>query len=331
MPKNIQRAPNVYNIPTHLTGIYIVGPSSSGKTTLCKALISRLHLPSNQHISEVARTVMRSSSFTRNQVDRLEMQRAILNAQVAAENDARSQNSVATAENPQGNLFLLCDRSAIDPLVFASLSPTEATGAEILAESDELQAILPIYRRALFILLHPVKEWFEDDGVRSLADPSGYPRAFKHYMDQFEIKYYELDDSLKALDDRVNAVLGWAGITYNHIIEISRLQNSLRVLSSTQKQLQDAMGSEAVPDADLQQAFQENLEVIGSQEERIVMLRKALEAQGAAIADNPHYQVQSQAISSSAAAPHEATSVSTTGGTPEQTTNQDGDSEGVYL
>ncbi|CAE6424491.1 unnamed protein product [Rhizoctonia solani] len=113
--------------------------------------------------------------------------------------------------------------------------------------------------------------------------------------------------------------------------EIFRLQNSLRVLSATQKQLQDAIASEVTPDVELQQAFQENLGVIGSQEERIVMLRKALEAQGAAIADNPHYQLQSQAISLPAAVPHEAASVSTTGGVPEQIANQDGDSGGVYL
>ncbi|CUA70065.1 hypothetical protein RSOLAG22IIIB_00411 [Rhizoctonia solani] len=113
--------------------------------------------------------------------------------------------------------------------------------------------------------------------------------------------------------------------------EITRLQNSLRVLTETQKQLQDAISSEPTPDADLQQAFQENLEVIGSQEERIVMLRKALEAQGAAIADNPHYQVQSQPVSSLATAPHEAASAPVIIRVPGQTSDQGDDSEGVYL
>ncbi|KAJ1308792.1 hypothetical protein OPQ81_004482 [Rhizoctonia solani] len=112
--------------------------------------------------------------------------------------------------------------------------------------------------------------------------------------------------------------------------EISRLQNSLRVLSLTQQQLRDAIDSETTPDADLQQAFQENLEVIGSQEERIIMLRKALEAQGAAIADNPHYQVQSQTVQPLAVASHEAASVSTTG-VSEQPTNWNDESGGVYL
>ncbi|CAE6442323.1 unnamed protein product [Rhizoctonia solani] len=111
----------------------------------------------------------------------------------------------------------------------------------------------------------------------------------------------------------------------------ARLQNSLRILIETQKQLQDAISSEPIPDSDLQQAFRENLEVIGSQEERIVMLRKALEAQGAAIADNPHYQVQSYTVPSLATAPREATSVPAMAGVSEQTANQGDDSEGVYL
>ncbi|KAG9128211.1 hypothetical protein FRC07_002829 [Ceratobasidium sp. 392] len=74
--------------------------------------------------------------------------------------------------------------------------------------------------------------------------------------------------------------------------EIARLQHSLQALGSTQMQLQEAIAGESSPDLELEQALQENSVVIASQEERIVMLRKALEAQGAAIADNPHYNLQ---------------------------------------
>ncbi|KAH7343654.1 AAA domain-containing protein [Rhizoctonia solani] len=216
MSKATQCSSNNHHIPPHLTGLYVVGPSSSGKTTLCKALASRLHLPPTQHISEVARTVMRTSNFTRDHVDTLDMQRTIMNAQIATENSARSQ--VSASEERQDHPFLLCDRSAIDPLVYAALSATEATGGEILAESDGLWHILLIYRRAVFILLNPVKEWIEDDGVRSLADPSGYPSTYRQYLNQFGIKYYEIDSSLKDLDGRVNVVLSWAGITHTETL-----------------------------------------------------------------------------------------------------------------
>ncbi|ELU45718.1 MobB domain-containing protein [Rhizoctonia solani AG-1 IA] len=214
MGEYIKHVPSMQDIPTSLSGIYIVGSSSSGKTTLCKALAIRLHLPSNQHVSEVARTVMRNTNFTRDHVDRLDMQRAILNAQIATENGLRVRNLETATHFCANNSFLLCDRSAIDPLVYASLSTTEATGAEILAECDELYGILPIYRRAIFVLLHPIAEWIEDDGVRSLADPSSYPQTYKHYMDRFGIKYYEIDGSMKDLESRVNAVLEWVRVVH---------------------------------------------------------------------------------------------------------------------
>ncbi|KAB5595485.1 TspO/MBR family domain-containing protein [Ceratobasidium theobromae] len=111
--------------------------------------------------------------------------------------------------------------------------------------------------------------------------------------------------------------------------EISRLQNSLRVLLSTQTQLQDEIAKQNPPDVDLQQAFQENLEVVESQEERIVMLRTALEAQGAAIADNPHYAIRTQEVPFVSSTPsREAASALTVGRTDAQAGD---DSEGVYL
>ncbi|KAG9088783.1 hypothetical protein FS749_001901 [Ceratobasidium sp. UAMH 11750] len=111
--------------------------------------------------------------------------------------------------------------------------------------------------------------------------------------------------------------------------EISRLQNSLQALGSTQKQLQEAISDEAAPDPEFEQALRENSIVIASQEERIVMLRKALEVQGAAIADNPHYDIRQPPAQ---APPVRATPASLS----ENPTNppdahDDDDSEGVYL
>ncbi|ELU45717.1 tspO/MBR family domain-containing protein [Rhizoctonia solani AG-1 IA] len=105
--------------------------------------------------------------------------------------------------------------------------------------------------------------------------------------------------------------------------EISRLHNSLRVLSSTQKQLQEAIAAETTPDVDLQEAYRENLEVMWSQEERIVMLRKALEARGAAVADNPHYQVHIHPSSLLATPSEVAAPASRDGRVHEQTSNED--------
>ncbi|KAG8739308.1 hypothetical protein FRC10_005792 [Ceratobasidium sp. 414] len=190
--------------PTHLSGVYVVGPSSSGKTTLCKALAARLGLAPSRHVAEVARTVMQTTRFTREHVGTLAMQQAILNAQAEAEGKARMQHSGA----PQGRSppFLLCDRSAIDPIAYAHFSTVDQHGAETLVESTELRRVLPIYRDALFVLLHPVQEWIEDDGVRSLDDPRRYPEVFKTYLDRFGLDYEEMGEDIKGLDDRVKRV-----------------------------------------------------------------------------------------------------------------------------
>lgn len=53
-----------------IVGIFITGPSSTGKTFLCNALKARLRDMGilTYHISEVARTVMREQGFTRKDV-----------------------------------------------------------------------------------------------------------------------------------------------------------------------------------------------------------------------------------------------------------------------
>ncbi|KZT36822.1 hypothetical protein SISSUDRAFT_1023661 [Sistotremastrum suecicum HHB10207 ss-3] len=70
--------------------------------------------------------------------------------------------------------------------------------------------------------------------------------------------------------------------------EIARLQNSLALLNDTQTELQSHLTTDP-PDKDLVEAFQENKAIIDSQNERILMLRLALQSKGGVLASNPHY------------------------------------------
>ncbi|CAL1700788.1 unnamed protein product [Somion occarium] len=67
--------------------------------------------------------------------------------------------------------------------------------------------------------------------------------------------------------------------------EISRLQNSVERLRATQKELNEAVAES--PDPDFSKAIEENDIVIGSQEERVSMLKMALTEKG--IPSSPHY------------------------------------------
>ncbi|KIP10721.1 hypothetical protein PHLGIDRAFT_47858, partial [Phlebiopsis gigantea 11061_1 CR5-6] len=60
--------------------------------------------------------------------------------------------------------------------------------------------------------------------------------------------------------------------------EIARLQNSLAYLRSTQAQLKEV--NDESPDPEFTKAMEENDDVIGSQEERISMLKIALTEKG---------------------------------------------------
>lgn len=98
--------------------IFIIGPSSTGKTTLCTALANELALKPECWITETARHVMRTHGFTRDDVGKLEMQSAITHAQLENEEKGRAY---AQAMEPTHRI-ILSDRSAIDAVVYAVLT-----------------------------------------------------------------------------------------------------------------------------------------------------------------------------------------------------------------
>ncbi|KAF7439750.1 hypothetical protein PC9H_000086 [Pleurotus ostreatus] len=184
------------------TSIYIVGPSSTGKTTLCRALAEKLGLNSDAIVGEVAREVMRRTGFTRNDVGRLEMQRAIMEAHLLEE------------EKKSGARIQLCDRSAIDPIVYALLTAIDEHDAkekyERLTDSEAFQRALMRYRNAIFVLLAPVQEWLVDDGVRNTENQLEYFGLFKKTLAELDISFHEIGKEMMGLGDRVDRVLGIA-------------------------------------------------------------------------------------------------------------------------
>ena len=105
--------------------IFIVGPSSCGKTTLCNALADDLQLKPELYIQEMARVVMAGQGFTRDDIHTYAMQNAIMNAQLRAEKEA-----VRHQDAKLGVLFL-SDRSAVDPVIYAATCGTEIGRAHV--------------------------------------------------------------------------------------------------------------------------------------------------------------------------------------------------------
>lgn len=191
---------------TSFTAIYVVGASSTGKTTLCTALASRLGLDAPLFITEVARNVMRNTGFTRDNVGELKMQRAIMEAQLEQEDKARTY-----AEHRTGQWLLLSDRSAIDAIVYSSITAKDKDEAiemvQSLVSTVQFQLALPWYRRAIFMLLTPIPEWLEDDGVRSLYDQQHCTDVFREVLRELGVGFEEMGVETKALSDRVDRVV----------------------------------------------------------------------------------------------------------------------------
>jgi len=205
-----------------ITSIYVVGPSSTGKSTLCGALFKYFTTESQSQsprsdersvlpysISEVARKVMRDRQFTRDDVGTLEMQQAILEAQLKAERDALA---FLASSDPKKEKVLLSDRCAIDALVYTRKFVSE-NAYKSLCETSEFQEALRRYRgerakgnegaHVLFILTLPVAEWLIDDGTRSMDDPETILEEFRLVLGDMEIPFVELGSEIMGLGGRV--------------------------------------------------------------------------------------------------------------------------------
>ena len=190
-----------------LTEVYIIGPSSTGKTTLCNALAQSLTLRSWCYITETARQIMKRRGFTREDVGKIEMQSAIMLAQQEREEEVRER------AKGSGETMILSDRSGVDPVVYAVLTATDEHQARqkknVLVEHPTFQSALKRYRKARFLLLKPVPEWLVDDGVRSLEQHARSFYVFRALLAELGIPYREIGEEMKDLSERVDCVKRW--------------------------------------------------------------------------------------------------------------------------
>ncbi|KNZ72228.1 hypothetical protein J132_04138, partial [Termitomyces sp. J132] len=173
---------------------------STGKTTLVGALALKLGLNFPAVVKEVARNIMMTQGFSRDDVNSLKMQHAILVAQLEREKEGR--------ECP----IQICDRSAVDPIVYAVLTSNTAEEARIrrnfLVNSPMFQAALEVYRQSTFLLLAPIPEWLVDDGVRLIEKQNQYFGVFKTELQRLGINFRIIGQDMRSQEERVVWVLG---------------------------------------------------------------------------------------------------------------------------
>lgn len=152
--------------------IYIIGAQCTGKTTLVNALESEF-ARTTQHegilrfskptiIRELARKVLKEKQFTREDITTsparaLMLQQHILDAQFYAE------RAVSAPAAPSE--WYMCDRSGLDPIVYALLFVGEDAAAELLA-TDTWKELEKRMKESIVVLCESGCVWLEDDGVR---------------------------------------------------------------------------------------------------------------------------------------------------------------------
>jgi nicotinamide riboside kinase len=143
---------------------------------------------------------METQGYTRKDVGSLEMQQAIMEAHLKEEQKGWSCP------------VQLCDRSAIDPIVYAVLTASNENEAkrrrEVLMNSPDFRNALPIYRRSSFILLAPVADWLEDDGIRLLEHQSRCFEVFRQLLVELGIPFLEIGGQMRFLEERVTVAMG---------------------------------------------------------------------------------------------------------------------------
>lgn len=200
----------------YITNIYIIGPQSTGKTTLVNKLKADLEhwladtsIDKPHIVSEVARTVLAKHKYSAEDIQAsttrcFELQQLILEAQAAAEKEALKTSS-----------WFISDRSGFDPLVYAKRYA--APGAvEQLQELDAWKQVKARMERSLIVVCEAGTPWLMDDGVRLM--PGSYDEwmqtfyNFCEMLDELGLGYCVVPRTLLDVSERAELVrVKWTG------------------------------------------------------------------------------------------------------------------------
>jgi nicotinamide riboside kinase len=194
-----------------IPNIYVIGPQSTGKTTLVNKLRDALRhwlagatIEPPQIVTEVARTVLTKHKYTANDItsstDRcLALQKLILEAQASAEKEALLRSS-----------WFISDRSGFDPLVYAR----EYVSPGAVVEMQQLPAWVEVKARmekSLIVVCEAGTPWLMDDGVRLMPDSEDawmkLSRDFCDLLDETGFGYCVVPRTMLELLERAQFVL----------------------------------------------------------------------------------------------------------------------------
>ena len=146
---------------------------------------------------------MKEKGYSRDTISSLQMQEDIMEAHFLLEQESKAVHAVR-----------VCDRTAIDPIVYAILTSRDEEESRrkqnYLTRSANFQKALQQYRRSIVILLKPVAEWLIDDGIRSTENQDKCLQIYRRLLAEFDVSYYEFGREMMFLPERVGFIMGLA-------------------------------------------------------------------------------------------------------------------------
>ncbi|KAF5555743.1 P-loop containing protein [Fusarium mexicanum] len=195
-----------------IPNIYIIGPQSTGKTTLVNKLQADLEhqlvdssIDKPQIVSEVARTVLAKHKYSAHDIQTstircFELQQLILEAQASSEKEALEYSS-----------WFISDRSGFDPLVYAKryAAPGAVQALQQLPAWKDVKARM---ERSLIVVCEAGTPWLMDDGVRLMPGSDGeWMRIFHDFCEMLEgvgLEYFVVPRTVLDIPER--AAFVWA-------------------------------------------------------------------------------------------------------------------------
>lgn len=165
---------------------------------------------------------MKDKGHSRETIGLLQMQQDIM--------EANFEREAALCEDSFP--IRLFDRSAIDPIAYAILTSKTVEEArsrqDFLTQSEKFQKVLGRYKSntSFVVLLKPVPGWLVDDGVRSTENQAACTLIFKELLRDLEVPYFELGTECTILQERISAILRFAGIETDREVEEAQSKHS---------------------------------------------------------------------------------------------------------
>ncbi|KAJ4111318.1 hypothetical protein NW768_011892 [Fusarium equiseti] len=197
-------------LETGIPNIYIIGPQSTGKTTLVNKLQSNLESWSVDSsvgtpgiISEVARSVLTKHNFSAKDITSstsrcLALQKLILEAQASAEE-----------ETLQSFQWFVSDRSGFDPLVYTKryVSADAVAGLQLEPAWRDVKTRMA---NSLIVVCEAGTPWLLDDGVRLMpGSEQEWMQVFRDFCGLLEdvgFEYYVLPRTILDLEERAEFI-----------------------------------------------------------------------------------------------------------------------------